>query len=439
VNPELVAVSRRVAGEVAERLAAEQNRRERAGLGRLEAGGREALADQLVREALDGFSAERLGQAQEPMSAADEDEVARTVLDRVCGAFGFTRWLEDPAVEEIVFNRFDNVWVYWSDGRRERVEPIAESATELVEQLRMLAATTGRTERRFDSGQPRLNLSLADGSRLYAVMDVSGDSPAGAIRRSRYPDMDLDLLIRLGTIDKALYELFAAMVSVGMRVIISGEVSAGKTGLMRAMLHRLDSPDRVVLIEDTAEADLAAFRGAHANTLELETREPNIEGQGAITQRDLVRDALRLHPDWLIVSECRGAEALDMLMAMSHGQRSLSTLHAKRAADVPDKLATYCAIGPENTTPATTHLLVSQAVDFIIHMRQLRNGQRAVVEVLEVEGFEEARVRLNTVFEPGPDGRGRPAGQHITEGRLDELAAVGFDHNLLLNRDGWWA
>jgi Flp pilus assembly CpaF family ATPase len=224
-----------------------------------------------------------------------------------------------------------------------------------------------------------------------------------------------------------------------MRVIISGEVSAGKTGLMRAMLHQLDSPDRVVLIEDTAEADLAAFRGTDANTLELETREANIEGQGAITQRDLVRDALRLHPDWLIVSECRGAEALDMLMAMSHGQRSLSTIHAKRAADVPDKLATYCAIGPENTAPATTHLLVSQAVDFIIHMRQLRDGRRSVVEVLEVEGFEEGRVRLNTVFEPGPDGRARPAGQHITEARLDELVAVGFDHNLLLNRDGWWA
>jgi Flp pilus assembly CpaF family ATPase len=439
VNSEHSALARRIGGEVAERLAAEQNRREQARDHRLEGSAREALAGQLAYDALQGIRAEQIRAGLAMLPPEDEDEVIRLVLDAVCGEFGFSRWLEDPDVEDIIFNRFDNVWVYRSGNRRDRVAALADSPEELVDQLRMLGATSGGTERRFDTGNPRMNKRLDDGSRLYAVMVVSGDSPAGAIRRSRYPDMDLDLQLRLGTIDKALYELLAAIVRVGMREVLSGTTGAGKTAMLRAQLHQLDPAERVVAIEDTKELDLVAFRGRDSNTLELETREPNIEGQGAITQRDLVRDALRLRPDWLIVSECRGPEALDMLIAMSHGQRSMTTLHTRRANEVPDKLATYCAIGPEQTTPATTHLLISQSVDFIVHMRELRDGRRAVAEVLEVEGFEDGRVRLNTVFAPGRDGRARPTGSRITEARLDELVGAGFDHQLLLNPEGWWS
>jgi len=365
----------------------------------------------------------------------------------VCGTRGFARYLARDDVEEVVFNSHDNVWVYLADGTRFVGEPVADNPAELVEDARLLASTAGRTERRFDAGSPRLNLRLPDGSRLYAVMDVTGDSPAGAIRRSRYPRLDLDQMLALGSIDKALHSLLTAMVHAGMRVVISGETGSGKTATLRALIALLDRAERVIAIEDTAELDLGRLRGPDSNTLELEARQANVEGAGEVTQRDLVRDALRLRPDWLVMAEVRGGEALDMLTAMSHGRRSLSTIHAARVADVPEKLALYCLLAPERVPIDATHYLVHMSVDFIVHLREFPGQRRAVVEVAEVAQYDErtGKVQLNRVFSPGPDGRAVPGsasaagGGHLTAERLDRLVAAGFDDALLANPRGWWS
>jgi pilus assembly protein CpaF len=447
MSPEERTLVRELAAEVGEALAAEQQRREAAGRPRLDDVGREGLAEQLARMALSRMATERLAKREEMLEGDAEDRIAEAVVDRVCGTRGFARYLARDDVEEIVFNRHDNVWVYLADGTRLRGEAVADSPTELVEDTRLLASTAGRTERRFDAGSPRLNLRLPDGSRLYAVMDVTGDSPAGAVRRSRYPEMDLDQMVALGTIDKALHSLLGAMVRAGMRVVLSGETGSGKTATLRALISLLDPSDRVIAIEDTAELDLARLRGPDSNTLELEARQANVEGAGEVTQRDLVRDALRLRPDWLVMAEVRGGEALDMLTAMSHGRRSLSTIHAARVADVPEKLALYCLLAPERMPIDATHYLVHMSVDFIVHLQEFPGERRAVVEVAEVAQYDEkaGKVQLNRVFSPGPDGRavpGSPAaagGGHMTGDRLDRLIAAGFDDTLLANPRGWWS
>jgi pilus assembly protein CpaF len=447
MSPEERALVRRLAAEVGDAIAEEQQRREASGRVRLDDVGREGLAEQLTRAALGRLASERLSQREQMLDGDAEDRVAEAVIDRVCGTRGFARYLARDDVEEIVFNSHDNVWVYLADGTRLMGEAVAENPAELVEDTRLLASTAGKTERRFDAGSPRLNLRLPDGSRLYAVMDVTGDSPAGAIRRSRYPEMDLDQMMDLGTIDKALHSLLGAMVRSGMRVVISGETGSGKTATLRALIALLDRSERVIAIEDTAELDLARLRGPGSNTLELEARQANVEGAGEITQRDLVRDALRLRPDWLVMAEVRGGEALDMLTAMSHGRRSLSTIHAARVADVPEKLALYCLLAPERVPIEATHYLVHMSVDFIVHLQEFPGERRAVVEVAEVAQYDEKaqKVQLNRVFSPGPDGRAVPGsptsagGGHLTSDRLDRLVAAGFDDALLANPRGWWS
>ena len=446
MTPAERALVRQLADETGEGLAREQQQREASGRLRLDDVTREALAEQLVRAALGRLASERLARREAMLDGAAEDRIAEAVIDRVCGARGFARYLARDDVEEIVFNAHDNVWIYLSDGTRLRGDAVADSPADLVEDTRLLASTAGRTERRFDAGSPRLNLRLPDGSRLYAVMDVTGESPAGAVRRSRYPRMDLDQMMELGTIDKALHSLLSAMVRAGMRIVISGETGSGKTATLRALISLLDPAERVIAIEDTAELDLARLRGPDANTLELEARQANVEGAGEVTQRDLVRDALRLRPDWLVMAEVRGGEALDMLTAMSHGRRSLSTIHAARVGDVPEKLALYCLLAPERVPIEATHYLVHMSLDFIVHLREFPGDRRAVVEVAEVAQFDDksGKVQLNRVFSPGPDGRALPGspsaagGGHLTSERLDRLVAAGFDDTLLANPRGWW-
>ena len=446
MTPDERALVRELAEEIGEGLAREQQQRETSGRPRLDEVSREALAEQLVRAALGRLASERLARRQPMLDDKAEERVAEAVIDRVCGARGFARYLARDDVEEIVFNSHDNVWIYLSDGTRLRGDAVADSPADLVEDTRLLASTAGRTERRFDAGSPRLNLRLPDGSRLYAVMDVTGESPAGAVRRSRYPRMDLDQMLELGTIDKALHSLLSAMVRAGMRIVISGETGSGKTATLRALISLLDPTERVIAIEDTAELDLARLRGPDANTLELEARQANVEGAGEVTQRDLVRDALRLRPDWLVMAEVRGGEALDMLTAMSHGRRSLSTIHAARVGDVPEKLALYCLLAPERVPIEATHYLVHMSLDFIVHLREFPGDRRAVVEVAEVAQYDEktGKVQLNRVFSPGPDGRAVPGspsaagGGHLTSERLDRLITAGFDDTLLANPRGWW-
>jgi len=428
-----------VAGLRAEVLAALSDReRELAASGHPPLGpaDEQALGRQLIAEALERRATKALRDSDVLLSATEEDDLARAAFDALFRMDRLQRLLDDPSIENINANGCDQVWVRYADGRREQVAPIASSDAELEEMLRTAAARTGIGERRFDRGSPRLSLQLPDGSRLFALMAVSAQ-PCVSIRRHRYLRVTLDDLVRLGTLDHALRELLRAAMLARKSVIICGGTGAGKTTLLRAMAADIPPSERLVTIEDSLELGLDRFGDLHPDVVALEAREPNLEGEGGVSLAELVRWALRMSPDRVIVGEARGEEVLALLNAMSQGtDGSMATLHASSSRGAFSKLATYAVQAPERLPLEATNLLVANAVHLVVHIAQ-DQGRRYVSSVREVLDAEGPMVVSNEIFRPGPDGRAVP-GVPIRADTLDQLEAVGFDPALLDRPQGWW-
>jgi Flp pilus assembly CpaF family ATPase len=371
------------------------------------------------------------------LSVSEEDEIARSVFDALFRLHRLQRLLDDPTVENVNANGCDNVFVRYSDGRREQVDPIADSDDELIDLLRMAAARLGIGERRFDLGSPRLSLPLPDGSRLFAVMSVTA-RPSVSIRRHRYLKITPDDLVGMGTLDVAVREFVGAAMRVRKSCVICGGTAAGKTTLLRAMAADIPAWERLITIEDSLELGLDRYPDLHPDVVALEAREPNLEGQGGVSLAELVRWALRMSPDRVIVGEARGEEVLALLNAMSQGtDGSMTTLHASSSRGAFSKLATYAIQAPERLPLEATNLLVANAVDFVIFLGQDADGSRFVSSVREVVDAEGPMVVSNEVFRPGPDRRAVPGVQFRSE-TLEQLDAAGFDPGLLERPDGWW-
>jgi Flp pilus assembly CpaF family ATPase len=396
----------------------------------------QALGRQLIAEALERRANQALRDRRSMLSAPEEDELAHAAFDALFRLSRLQRLLDDPSIENINANGADQVWVRYADGRREQVEPIAASDDELEEMLRTAAARTGIGERRFDRGSPRLSLQLPDGSRLFALMAVSA-RPCLSIRRHRYLRVTADDLMKLGTLDLGLREFVRAAMLARKSCIICGGTGAGKTTLLRAMAADIPPSERLVTIEDSLELGLDRYPELHPDVVALEAREPNLEGEGGVSLAELVRWALRMSPDRVIVGEARGEEVLALLNAMSQGtDGSMATLHASSSRGAFSKLATYAVQAPERLPLEATNLLVANAVHFVIHLTQ--NGDRRyVTSVREVIDAEGPMVTSNEIFRPGFDGRAVP-GVPIRNDTLDDLAEVGFDPGLLDRPQGWW-
>ncbi|MGH9101282.1 MAG: CpaF family protein, partial [Acidimicrobiales bacterium] len=274
----------------------------------------QALGRQLIAEALERRARQALTNSRPVMEAEAEDELARATFDALFRLNRLQRLLDDPDIENINANGCDQVWVRYADGRPEQVEPIAASDEELEEMLRTAAARTGIGERRFDRGSPRLSLQLPDGSRLFALMAVAA-RPCLSIRRHRYLRITPDDLIGLGTIDLGLREFLRAVMLARKSCIICGGTGAGKTTLLRAMAADIPPTERLVTIEDSLELGLDRFPDLHPDVVALEAREANLEGEGGVSLAELVRWALRMSPDRVIVGEARGEEVLALLNA----------------------------------------------------------------------------------------------------------------------------
>jgi pilus assembly protein CpaF len=396
----------------------------------------QALGRQLIAEVLERRATDALREGRTVWSAGEEDELSRAVFDALFRLNRLQRLLDDPAIENINANGADQVWVRYADGRREKVAPIADSDAELEEMLRTAAARTGIGERRFDRGSPRLSLQLPDGSRLFALMAVAA-RPCLSIRRHRYLKVTCDDLVGMGTLDLALRELLRAMMAARKSCIICGGTGAGKTTLLRAMAADIPAAERLVTIEDSLELGLDRFPDLHPDVVALEAREPNLEGEGGVSLAELVRWALRMSPDRVIVGEARGEEVLALLNAMSQGtDGSMATLHASSSKGAFSKLATYAVQAPERLPLEATNLLVANAVGFVVHLAQ-DSERRYVDSVREVVDAEGPMVVSNEIFRPGTDGRAVP-GVPLRNDTLDELAAVGFDPGLLERPQGWW-
>jgi pilus assembly protein CpaF len=439
VDHVIASVEQGPVGEVrAEVLAALSERQQHlAAAGRrLSAADEQALGRQLIAEALERRARQAVAAGRPVMAASAEDDLARAVFDALFRLSRLQRLLDDPSIENINANGCDQVWVRYADGRRERVEPIAASDGELEEMLRTAAARTGIGERRFDRASPRLSLQLPDGSRLFALMAVAA-RPCLSIRRHRYLRITPDDLVAMGTVDVALREFVRAAMLARKSCIICGGTGAGKTTLLRAMAADIPPAERLVTIEDSLELGLDRFGDLHPDVVALEAREANLEGEGGVSLAELVRWALRMSPDRVIVGEARGEEVLALLNAMSQGtDGSMATLHASSSRGAFSKLATYAVQAPERLPLEATNLLVANAVHFVVHLAQ--DGEsRYVSSVREVIDAEGPMVVSNEIFRPGPDGRAVP-GVPMRNDTMDQLVAVGFDPGLLERPQGWW-
>jgi pilus assembly protein CpaF len=429
----------RVVADVTEALSSWSHAEEAAGRG-VGPAEEQLERERLLTGALEAQRRQRLAAGQPPLDAGEEAAVAADARARLSGFGALEHLLADPAIENIHANGCDRVFVTYAGGERSAGPALAGSDAELVELIRRIAAHGGRTERRFDDAKPLLALRLPDGSRLSAVMNVSG-RPSLSVRRHRHTEVRLADLAILGTFDEDLAAVLAAAVARPhpLNIVVAGGTDAGKTTLLRALLAEIDPAERLVVIEDALELQLERDAARHPNVVELETREANIEGAGEITMRDLARHALRMAPDRVIVGEVRGGEVLEMLLAMSQGNDgSMCTLHADSSAAALTKIATYALMAPERMPIEATNLLVAQSVDLVVHLARRSDGSRVVSSVREVTGADGRLVTSNEVFAPGADGQARLT-RSFSERTWDQLVANGLDPAVLGRAGGSWA
>jgi len=327
----------------------------------------------------------------------DEEEIVNEVIAHVLGLGGLESLLSDPDVSDIHVRGCDSVWVKLRDGRRERRAPIVDSDEELVSLIRRAGTRFSRTEKRFDAGTPELNMQLPDGSRLFAVMEVS-TRPSLIIRRHRFELSSLDELRGLDVFDHDVQSLLAAMVRSRRNVVIAGGTGSGKTTLLRALINEVPPTERIVTIEDAYELGLEHFAERHPDYDALQSRSANIEGQGEVTLADLTRMALRMDPDRVIVGEVRGAEAFPMLMAMSQGNNgSMCTMHADGTRSVFPKVAAYVSMASTGLPIETVNVLVASALHFVIFIEN-RDGRRRIASICEVVDTDGNNIVSNEVM-----------------------------------------
>ena len=358
------------------------------------------LAKSTVIAELARFTAKRPLDSWPPL---DENMVVDEVIAHVLGLGRLEALLADPEISDIHVRGCDSVWVKLRDGRRERRRPIAESDEELVALIRRAGTRFSRTEKRFDAGTPELNMQLPDGSRLFAVMEVS-TRPSLIVRRHRFELSSLDELRELGVFDHDVQSLLAAMVRSRRNIVIAGGTGSGKTTLLRALINEVPSNERIVTIEDAYELGLEHLADRHPDYDALQSRSANIEGEGEVTLADLTRMALRMDPDRVIVGEVRGAEAFPMLMAMSQGNNgSMCTMHADGTRSVFPKLAAYVSMASTGLPVETVNVIVASALHFVVFIEN-REGKRRVASICEVVDTDGNNITSNEIVSHSSSG-----------------------------------
>lgn len=384
-----------------------------------------ARSEGFIWKHLDAYSRRRASEGEIPLALDEERAVFQRVKADLFGLGGFETYLFDPRVENIFVNGCDRVFVNRSGAKEaEQVPPVAESDEALIELVNRWAARLGRTERRFDVSNPRLDMRLPGGFRLHAIMEVT-HRPTITIRCPYHQRVSLADLQALGTLDSMLVEFLTAAVKARFNIIIAGGTGTGKTTMLRAMLHQVPAWERIITIEDTAELGLAAFEDDHPNVVEMETRQANLEGVGELTMLELTRECLRMSPDRVVLGEVRGAEALYMLKAMSQGNDgSMCTVHADSAHGVADRIRGYCAEGADLPISVIDGFY-RNAVDLVVHLRVLNDRTRVVSSIVEVEKSRADSTAYNELWAPVPEALAVPS-TRPSQQVLERLQFAGF-------------
>ena len=325
------------------------------------------------------------------LSAIDRQQVIDEVLDEVFGLGPLEPLLDDPTISDILVNGFQQVYIE----RKGMLEVTSVSFRDDSHLMRIIDKIVSQVGRRIDESTPMVDARLADGSRVNAIIPpLAVDGPLLSIRRfSRDKLMPPDLVERKA-MTAGMMELLEAAVRARLNIIVSGGTGAGKTTLLNALSAFISPKERVVTIEDAAELQLK-----QPHVARLETRPPNLEGQGAVRQRELLINSLRMRPDRIICGEVRGEEALDMLQAMNTGHEgSLTTIHANTPRDAIARLEVMVTWAAANMTLNSIRQQIASAVHLIVQVARLTDGSRRVISITEITGMEGNVVTLQDIF-----------------------------------------
>ncbi|WP_107491449.1 CpaF family protein, partial [Thermobifida fusca] len=324
------------------------------------------------------------------LSDRERANMIRRVVDEALGLGVLEPLLADESITEIMVNGPDNIFIE-RNGRVQRIETTFASEEQLYQTIDRIVSTVNR---RVDESSPMVDARLPTGERVNVIIPpLSLSGPIVTIRRFPKP-FTIEQLISMGSLDEATGILLASMIRARFNVIISGGTGTGKTTFLNALSAFVPSHERIITIEDSAELQLQ-----QEHVLRLEARPPNIEGQGAVTIRDLVRNSLRMRPDRIIVGEVRGAETLDMLQAMNTGHDgSLATVHANSADDAVHRLLTLASMSEVKIPFEALRDQINAAIDVIVHLSRYPDGSRRVAEVSVVASRRHAEFRLEPLL-----------------------------------------
>jgi pilus assembly protein CpaF len=372
----------------------------------------QALPQEVVEQQIRRIVEDMLAADDTPLSRQERDRLVVEIEHETFGLGPIEPLMQDPTVSDILVNGSKTVYVE-RHGKLERTSVIFRDDAHLVQVIERIVSRVGR---RVDESSPMVDARLPDGSRVNAIIPpLALDGPVLSIRRFAADPYQMSDLIEFGTLTPALAEILRAAVRARLNILISGGTGAGKTTLLNVLSNAIPNTERIITIEDSAELQLQ-----QEHVVRLETRPPNIEGQGAVTQRDLVRNALRMRPDRIVVGEVRGPEVLDMLQAMNTGHDgSLSTVHANSTRDALSRIETMVLMAGIALPVRAMRDYIASALDMVIHLARLSDGSRRVMRVTEIVGMEEDVITTQDIFvfeQQGIDADGRVIGFHRATG-----------------------
>lgn len=374
---------------------------------------------------------EELAKQKHALNQAERKQLVGDVLDELLGLGPLEPLLKDPTITDILVNGHNQVFVE----RYGVLEPTPVRFKDEKHLIRIIQKIVSAVGRRIDESSPMVDARLADGSRVNAVVPpLAIDGSLLSIRKFARVPIGLDRLIEIGSVPAQVAEVLKAVVGSRRNVLISGGTGSGKTTMLNAMSAFIDGRERVVTIEDSAELQLQ-----QQHVVRLETRPPNIEGKGEIAQRDLVKNALRMRPDRIIVGEVRAGEAFDMLQAMNTGHDgSMTTVHANTARDALSRVEQMIGMSGIDVPPRSARAQIASAINVIIQVGRLSDGRRKLLSLSELTGMEGDIITMQDIFryrQTGVNSDGQVEGRFEATGIRPRFLDQVTSHGLTLSSE----
>ena len=370
------------------------------------------LSKNEARSQINDISRRLIDEKDLPVNTKSRQLIINEVANDILGLGPLEHLLYDKSIADVLVNGYNSVYIE-RYGKLEKTPIFFSSNEHLMKVIDKIVTSVGR---RIDESSPLVDARLADGSRVNAIIPpLSLDGPSLSIRRFTQDKMQLHDLVEIQSITPAMSEILKGIVKARLNILISGGTGSGKTTMLNAMSNHIPITERVVTIEDSAELQLQMD-----HLVRLETRPPNIEGKGEVTQRDLVKNSLRMRPDRIIIGEVRGQEAFDMLQAMNTGHDgSLTTIHANTPRDSLSRVENMVTMAGYDLPIKTIRSQVASAMNVVIQLARFEDGKRRVVSISEINGMEGEIITMSEIFKfdrKGVDDKGMVLGNFVSTG-----------------------